>query len=78
MKGSTQQLSAVPATPEEHGNRADVPNILEEDEIKEIYLDRGEEDHLDGAQDDEAAEEEEDEESEEEDEVVRAAEANRN
>jgi hypothetical protein len=24
MKASTRQLSAVPATPEEHGNRADV------------------------------------------------------
>ena len=78
MKARTQQLDALSETSEEHENGADVPNILEEDEIKEIYLDRGEEDHLDEAQDDEAAEEEEDEESEEEDEVVRAAEANRN
>ena len=76
MKASTRQLSAVPATPEEHGNRADVPNILEEDEIKEIYLDRGEEDHLDEAQDDEAAEKEEEDELDEEDEVVRAAQRN--
>jgi hypothetical protein len=73
MKASTRQLSAVPATPEEHGNRADVPNILEEDEIKEIYLDRGEEDHLDESQD-EAAEEDE---LEEEDEVGQAAQGDR-
>ena len=78
MKARTRQLDALSETSEEHENRADVPNILEEDEIKEIYLDRGAEDHLDEAQDDEAAAEEEDEESEEEDEVVRAAEANRN
>ena len=73
MKASTRQLSAVPATPEEHGNRADVPNILEEDEIKEIYLDRGAEDHLDESQD-EATEEDE---LEEEDAVGRAAQGNR-
>ena len=78
MKASTRQLSAVPETPEEHENRAEVANILEEDEIKQIYRDRGAEDPLDEAQDDEAAEEEEDDELEEEDEVVRAAEANRN
>ena len=78
MKARTRQLSAVPETLEERENRVVIANILEEDEIKEIYLDRGEEDHLDEAKDDEAAEEEEDEESEEEDEVVQAAEANRN
>ena len=38
MKASTQQLRMDPATSEEHGNRADVPNILEEDEIKDCLL----------------------------------------
>jgi hypothetical protein len=76
MKARTRQLDALSEKSEEHKNRAYVPNILEEDEIKEVYLDRGAEDHLDEAQDDEAAEEEEDEESDEEDEVVQASEAN--
>jgi hypothetical protein len=78
MKASTRQLSAVPATSEEHENRAEVAHILEEDEIKQIYRDRGAEDALDEAEENESAAEEEDEESEEEDEVVRAAEANQN
>jgi len=78
MNGSTQQLRVVPATSEEHENKAEVAHILEEDEIKQIYRDRGAEDALDEAEENEAAAEEEDEESEEEDEVVRAAEANQN
>jgi hypothetical protein len=78
MKTSTRQISAVPATHEGHENRAEAAHILEEDEIKQIYRDRGAEDALDEAEENEAAEEEEDDESEEEDEVVRAAEANRN
>ena len=75
MKARTRQLDALSETSEEHENRADVPNILEEDEIKEIYLDRGREaeDHLDESQD-EAAEEDE---LEEEDEVGRAGQGNR-
>jgi hypothetical protein len=71
MKASTRQLSAVPATSEEHENRAEVAHILEEDEIKQIYRDRGAEDALDEAEENESA-------AEEEDEVVRAAEANQN
>jgi hypothetical protein len=78
MKARTRQLSAVPETLEERENRADVANILKEDEIKQIYRDQEAEDALDEAQDDEAAEEEEDDELEEEDEVVRAAQGNRN
>ena len=78
MKASTRQLSAVPATLEEHENKAEVAHILEEDEIKQIYRDRSAEDALDEAEENEAAEEEEDDELEEEDEVVRAAEANQN
>ena len=73
MKARTRQLDALSETSEEHENGADVPNILEEDEIKEIYLDRGAEDHLDESQD-EAAEEDE---LEEEDEVGRAGQGNR-
>jgi hypothetical protein len=77
MKARTRQLSAVPETLEERENRTGVVNILEEDEIKQVYRDREAEDALDEAQDDEAAEEEEDDELEEEDEVVRAAQGNR-
>ena len=73
MKARTRQLSAVPETLEGIENRTNVANILEEDEIKEIYLDRGAEDHLDESQD-EAAEEDE---LEEEDEVGRAGQGNR-
>ena len=73
MKARTRQLDALSETSEEHENRADVPNILEEDEIKEIYLDRGAEDHLDESQD-EGAEEDE---LEEEDAVGLAAQGNR-
>ena len=77
MKGSTQHLRVVPATSEEHENKAEVAHILEEDEIKQIYRDRTAEDALDEAEDNKAAEEEEVDESEEQDEVVRAAQRNR-
>ena len=73
MKARTRQLDTLPETSEEHENRPSVPNILEEDEIKQIYLDRGAEDHLDESQD-EATEEDE---LEEEDAVGRAAQGNR-
>jgi hypothetical protein len=73
MKARTRQLDALPETSEEHENRPYVPNILEEDEIKQIYLDRGAEDHLDESQD-EGAEEDE---LEEEDAVGLAAQGNR-
>ena len=73
MKARTRQLDALSEKSEEHKNRAYVPNILEEDEIKEIYLDRGAEDHLDESQD-EGAEEDE---LEEEDAVGLAAQGNR-
>ena len=78
MKARTRQLSAVPETLEGIENRTNVANILEEDEIKQIYRGREAEDALVEAQDDKAAEEEEDDELEEEDEVVRAAQGNRN
>ena len=78
MKARTGKLNAVPATLDHRDNRADVANILEEDDIKQISRDRSAEDALDETEDDEAAEEEEDDELVEEDEVVRAAEANRN
>jgi hypothetical protein len=61
----------------ESGENISIPHILEEDQIKQIYRDRGAEDALDEAEENEAAEEEEDDEAEEEDEVVRAAQANR-
>jgi hypothetical protein len=78
MKASARQLNVLLQPAEEHENRTTVAHILEEDEIKQIYGDRGAEEALDEAEDNEAAEEEENEESEEEDEVVRAAEANQN
>jgi hypothetical protein len=78
MKARTGKLNAVPATLDHRDNRADVANILEEDDIKQISRDRSAEDALDETEEDEAAEEEEDDELVEEDEVVRAAEANRN
>ena len=73
MKARTRQLDALSEKSEEHKNRAYVPNILGEDEIKQIYLDRGAEDHLDESQD-EATEEDE---LEEEDAVGLAAQGNR-
>ena len=78
MKASTRQLRVVPATSEEHENRAKIAHILDEDETRQIYRARSEDDDLDESEDDEATEEEEDDESEEEVEVVRAAEANQN
>jgi hypothetical protein len=78
MKARTGKLSAVPATLEHRDNRADVANILEEDEIKQVSRDRSAEDVPDETEEDEAVEEEEDDELDEEDDVVRAAEANRN
>jgi len=73
IKARTRHRDALSETSGVHENRADVPNILQDDEIKESHLDRGAEDHLDESQD-EAAEEDE---LQEKDEVGRAAQGNR-
>jgi hypothetical protein len=84
MQTRTQQLDALTWNSELNESRADVARIREEDETKQIYLCRSEDDDLDESDDDEAegddeaAEEEEDDESEEEDEVVRGARINGN
>ena len=75
IEARTGQFGTILSTLGETGKNSSVTHILEEDQIKQIYRDRGAEDALDEAEENEAAEEEENDEAEEE--VVRAAEANR-
>lgn len=73
----TLQSSTILSTLGTSGKNASVPQILEEDEIRQIYRDRSTEDALDETDENQAAEVEEGDEAQEEDEVVRAANANR-
>jgi hypothetical protein len=77
IETSTLQSSTILSTLGTSGKNASVPQILEEDEIRQIYRDRSTEDALDETDENQAAEVEEGDEAQEEDEVVRAANANR-